>query len=193
MFIFWSLLVLPLFVTLETALLSGLEHRSNQWKYLHALPVSRWSIYASKFLLGASIIGLGILALVGFTIVAGLLFRFLKPGLGFEAPVPWAMMAKYAATVYISSWLMIAIQSWVGLRWFSFVVATSFGIVMTISGMIFVNTGWGRLYPWAIPGLIANGFNTGMPVLPLETAVGCVGGLFVAMIATWHLSRREIL
>ena len=145
MFIFWSLLVLPLFVTLETALLSGLEHRSNQWKYLHALPVSRWSIYASKFLLGASLIGLGILALVGFTIVAGLLFRFLKPGLGFEAPVPWAMMAKYAATVYISSWLMIAIQSWVGLRWFSFVVATSFGIVMTISGMIFVNTGWGRL------------------------------------------------
>ena len=35
--IFWTLLMLPLFVTLQSALLSGLEHRNGQWKQLFAV------------------------------------------------------------------------------------------------------------------------------------------------------------
>ena len=39
--LFWALLMLPLFVTLETALLGGVDHGSQQWKHLHALPIPR--------------------------------------------------------------------------------------------------------------------------------------------------------
>ena len=46
--IFWALLMLPLFVTLQSALLAGLEHRNDQWKYLYALPLPRWTIYGAK-------------------------------------------------------------------------------------------------------------------------------------------------
>src|SRR5215472_16182717 len=35
----WCLIGLPLFVSLETALLAGLEHRENTWKHLFALPI----------------------------------------------------------------------------------------------------------------------------------------------------------
>jgi len=32
--IFWSLLILPLFITLQAALLAGVEHQNEQWKHL---------------------------------------------------------------------------------------------------------------------------------------------------------------
>jgi hypothetical protein len=35
--ILWSLIMLPLFVALETALLAGLEHRTDNWKHLPCL------------------------------------------------------------------------------------------------------------------------------------------------------------
>ena len=52
MFVFFGFLIVPLFVALETALLGGLEHRSDQWKHLYALPLPRWTVYAAKQLMG---------------------------------------------------------------------------------------------------------------------------------------------
>ena len=39
--VLWLLLMLPLFITLQSALLAGLEHGERQWKHLLALPVPR--------------------------------------------------------------------------------------------------------------------------------------------------------
>ena len=39
--VLWDLITLPLFVTLQTALLGGLEHTQKNWKHLFALPVAR--------------------------------------------------------------------------------------------------------------------------------------------------------
>ena len=46
----WALLMLPLFVTLETALVAGLDHAENQWKNLLARPLPRWTHYLAKLL-----------------------------------------------------------------------------------------------------------------------------------------------
>src|SRR5678815_1142274 len=46
----WPLLMMPMFVTLETSLLAGLENTGKNWKSLLALPAPRWTIYASKLL-----------------------------------------------------------------------------------------------------------------------------------------------
>ncbi|MEO8028105.1 MAG: ABC transporter permease, partial [Bryobacteraceae bacterium] len=46
----WTILMMPLFVTLETSLLAGLEHTDKNWKTLLALPAPRWTIYASKLI-----------------------------------------------------------------------------------------------------------------------------------------------
>ena len=69
--IFWALLMLPLFVTLQTALLGGLEHRNAQWKHLCALPIPRWAIVLAKQILAAGLMALSHAALVAFA-VAGL-------------------------------------------------------------------------------------------------------------------------
>ena len=54
----WALLLLPLFVTLETALHAGLEHSNGTWKQLFAQPVPRWMIIATKQFSGLVLIGI---------------------------------------------------------------------------------------------------------------------------------------
>ena len=56
-FILWGFIMLPLFVTLESALLAGLEHGERQWQNLLALPVPRWTVFLTKLIvLGALIV-----------------------------------------------------------------------------------------------------------------------------------------
>jgi hypothetical protein len=52
----WTLLALPLSITLEAALMAGLEHAENQWKNLFALPVPRWTVYLSKLLVVVALV-----------------------------------------------------------------------------------------------------------------------------------------
>jgi hypothetical protein len=44
----WATLMMPLFITIETALIAGLEHSENQWKNLLAFPIPRWTIYIAN-------------------------------------------------------------------------------------------------------------------------------------------------
>ena len=44
----WAALMMPLYITLETALIAGLDHSENQWKSLLARPVPRWTLYVAK-------------------------------------------------------------------------------------------------------------------------------------------------
>ena len=45
----WAILALPLFITLETALLAQTEHSEKHWKHLFAQPIPRWAAYAAKW------------------------------------------------------------------------------------------------------------------------------------------------
>jgi hypothetical protein len=193
MFVFFGFLIVPLFVALETALLGGLEHRSNQWKHLYALPQPRWTVYAAKQLMGMALIALSMAGLVGFSVLAGLVLRMLMPDVGFDAAIPWDLFLKYGVMVYLASWLIISLHTWVAIRWQSFVVAMAVGILMTVSGMIVISSDWGSFYPWAMPGLLANTFNKGEPILLKELIVSVVGGIVVALLGCWEVTRRDVL
>ena len=193
MFVVWGFLMMPLFVTLETALLSGLEHRSDQWKHLYALPLPRWTMYAAKQLAGMALIGLSMVGLVGFSVVAGLALRVLKPDIGLDVAIPWELFLKYGVMVYLASWLIISLHTWVAIRWQSFVVAMAVGILMTVGGLVVINSDWATFYPWALPGLLANTFNKGEPILLKELVVSVIGGIVVALLGCWEVTRRDVL
>src|SRR5690606_20733939 len=44
----WSLLMLPLYIGLCTALVNGNEHRNQTWRLMLSLPVGRLELYAAK-------------------------------------------------------------------------------------------------------------------------------------------------
>ena len=188
----WAILMLPLFITLETALLANLEHGNGQWKHLFALPIPRSAIYAAKQVSSMAIIGLSMAALYAYIVLSGLALRKLTPGLGFESPVPWWTLFRYVALSYLASWLILSIHTWVGLRWQSFVVASAVGTAAVVIAVVLFESDWAPWYPWTLPGLVSNGVKAGEDVLA-QVLVGSLGGLAVAVLAAWDVVRRDVL
>jgi len=188
----WGLLMTPLFVTLETALVGNMEHMSDHWKHLNALPVARGLIYAAKQFSATVLIALSSLSLVVCIVGSGVFLRLIRPGIGLGTDIPWVQLFAYAGMTFVSAWLIISIQTWVSLRWKSFVVACGVGIAMTVAGAFFVQADWGGFWPWALPGFIANEFSDGFVHLP-EMIFGTVGGVVVALLGGWDVTRRDVL
>ncbi|MBP7689577.1 MAG: ABC transporter permease, partial [Thermoflexales bacterium] len=96
---FWSLLMLPLYVTLETALLGGVEHTAQQWKHLYALPLPRWSTYAAKWLISMSVVAASTIVLWLGTILCGLALNVVDPELTLNTSIPlWDILRPMGAS-----------------------------------------------------------------------------------------------
>jgi hypothetical protein len=200
--IMWSLLMMPLFVTLETALVAQLDHANQGWKHLFALPVARGTLYAAKQISGMALIGLSLVTLTALTLAGGLALRVLTPELGFEATAPVGEVVEFATLVFLGSWLVISIQTWIAQRWSSFVVASAVGVAMTIVGVMVIQSDYAGYYPYTLPVLIANGFSDTIRPLNVldegvrpvkELLVGSLGGVIAAFLAGWHVTRRDVL
>ncbi len=186
----WALLMLPLFVTLEMALLGQLEHGPRMFKQTYALPIPRWAVYAAKQIAGLAVIALSMIALGVMTLAAGLLMRVLLPGAGFEVGVPWVALGQDILLAYLGGWLIISIHTFVSLRWPSFVVACSTGIVATIMGVMLISSKYAPFYPWTLPALVSINAANGDPFLePLLVAL--IGSVVVAVFGGWEVTRRD--
>lgn len=189
--VLWALLMMPLFIALETALLAGLEHQEKNWKLLYTQPVPRWTIYAAKQLTGMGLIALSVLVLWGFTLLAGWALGRLLPGSGFSEPAPWWPLLKYCGSLYLASGILLSLHTWVALRWHSFVVAMTVGIAGTVAATLVMYSDWRTYYPWTAPFLIANEFASGK-LLGSAVLFGAAGGLVIALLGAWDLGRREV-
>ena len=59
--------------------------------------------------------------------------------------------------------------------------------------MFIVNADWGHLYPWALPGLIANDFTKGAVLPTGRVLFGSLGGLLTAVVGGWEMTRRDVI
>jgi hypothetical protein len=190
----WALLMLPLYITLESALVAGLDHSENQWKSLLARPVPRWTLYIGKLLVVMAMTAAASLALLGGILLAGAVLPRLQPQLTFGFPVPWAMIFREGARVTGLMFLALTIQLWVSLRWRSFSVAVGVGIVATVVGFFAAAVarqvgGWPQYFPWALPMMVfaRQPYNIGAAL-----AISGVLGLVVAAAGCLDFCRREV-
>lgn len=189
----WDILMVPLFVTLQTALLAGLEHGNKNWKHIFAVPISRGAVYAAKQIMAMALIGLSTPLLWAAVIGAGLLLRVLKPGIGFEAAAPMWPVLQFALLSYVTSWLIVSIHAWIGMRWPSFVVAMGVGVAATVISAMLLQSEYSRFFPWMLPAVvtreaIVNGaFSYGL------IAAGALGGIFGAILGGLAFTRRDVL
>src|SRR5262249_41465050 len=155
--IFWATLMMPLYVTLETALVAGIDHSENHWKVLLARPVPKWTFYAVKLFVVALMTGASTAVLVFGILANGLILPKLQADLQFASAIPWRGIITKAAQVAGLGFLLLTIQQWVSLRWRSFTVNVAFGIVAMVVGyaMLFTATptslGWAIYCPWSFP------------------------------------------
>ena len=187
--VLWFFLMLPLFVTLQSALLAGLEHGERQWKHLLALPAPRAVHYLAKLLMLVGMVLAAFLVLVALIPAGGLILMLVKPALGLAGWPDWGWLLGRAASGFAACLLIIALQTWVAIRWRSFTVAVSVGMSATVVGfLVGQSERFGHWYPWSMPMqvLASEGRHLGFVLW-----AGVAGGLLVAAAGLADFLRRE--
>ena len=188
-FALWAFLMMPLFVTLEAALLAGLEHSDRQWKHLLALPVPRSAHYLAKWaalvalLLGASLVFVLLIAAGGWALMQ------LRPETGLAGWPPWWWLLKRCTWIVAAGLLMAAIQLWVAIRWSSFTIAVAVGMSATVAGFMIGQSRFGHWYPWSLSVQLFAGEGRHAS---FALAYSAIGAVVVLALSVWEFSRREI-
>jgi len=125
-----SFMMLPLYVVILASLVTFMEHRSNTWRQLYALPVSRWQYYWSKQLFIVLLfVGAHLLFIAGM-LGSGLLLGLLRPGTGsLGSPLPVTEILSLAWQTFVSVLGMMAWQYWISLRFQPFIIPLTIGII----------------------------------------------------------------
>ncbi|MFN8596371.1 MAG: ABC transporter permease [Anaerolineae bacterium] len=188
---FWALLMLPLYVTLETSLLGSVEHNNQQWKHLYALSLPRWSIYAAKWLISIALVAASTLVLWIGTIACGLLLNVIEPALKLSGSIPLWTLLQPMMLIGLIAMLIVAIHLFVGVRWPNFTVSIGFGMVATTANiMIMQSEKWSKVYPWSLPLYALEDTSA---YLSTALTLGLVGGLIIGWLGLWRIARREVL
>ncbi len=186
----WTFLMLPLFVTLQSALLAGLEHANQQWKHLLALPLPRGVHYLAKLLALAAMVMLAMTTLLLLIALGGGLLGVLQPRLGIGGAPPWAFLLTRVPSIFAATLLIIALHNWVAIRWSSFTVAVSIGMTATVAGyLIGQSKSFGHLYPWSLPAQVLAGDGAR---LEYAVMVGLLGSTLVAALGLWDFLHRDM-
>jgi hypothetical protein len=186
--------MMPLYITLETALIAGLDHSDNQWKSLLARPVPRWTLYVAKLIVVVAMTAASTFVLLCGILIDGAILARVQSEAVFGFPVPWAAIFRDGAQVMGLAFLALTIQHWVSLRWHSFSVAMGAGIVATVVGGFAVaatqqDGGWPRYFPWALPMLVlARQPHNIEAALLISSALG----LLVAAAGCLEFCKREV-
>ena len=185
----WAFLMLPLYVTLQSALLAGLEHGERQWKHLLALPLPRGAHYLGKLIILVGKVALASLVLAVLIPLGGWVLMRLHNPLGIGGAVPWTFLAARALVVFAASGCMIGLHLWIALRWTSFTVAVATGMTATVAGFLIGQSArFGPWYPWTLPMQVF----AGQGELMGQVAVaGLAGGLVAVALGLWDFLRRE--
>ena len=139
------------------------------------------------------LLGLVVLATAIFCVltpVGGLLIRN-TPVAPLAGPLPWAHLGGRALATIAAGALMIAVQTFIAIRWRSFPVVMSSGIVATMIALFVPADGrFGEFFPWAMPTAAAVG---GVDQWQTVVAVGVVGFCIVATLGVRYFARRDHL
>jgi ABC-type multidrug transport system ATPase subunit len=190
----WAILMMPLYITLETALVAGLDHSENQWKSLLARSVPRWTLYVAKLLVVMAMTVLSTLILLCGILIGGIVLAHAQSEVVFGFPIPWVAIFLDGAKVMGLAFLALTIQHWVSLRWRSFSVSIGTGILALVIGFFAVASGqladgWIQYFPWALPMLVlARRPHNIEAALLISSAFG----LAVAAAGCLDFCRREV-
>ncbi len=183
----WAVFMMPLLITLETALINGVEHGEKQWKHIFALPIPRHAVYIAKLLIAQALAAASTLILCALTVVVGLALTGLRPDIPQSGGIPYGWILKHAALVWLAAGLIIAIHNWVSIRWPGFALALGAGIGGTFFAIFAASARLGKYYPWLLP---VNVFAEERFAAAL--ALGAGGGLIAAVIGCLEFIRRDV-
>lgn len=171
-------LAIVLGIAILTSLIASIENETNAWKQLIALPVSKMSVYLSKFTVLLSLLFISSFLLMVFTLLYGI---FLDLGTG----IPYADLFKYSFFPCLASLPILALQLWIA------TVSQHQGITITtgILGVILTYSAddlpdW-MIWKWP---LLMNEWHDPMVNVVLGIGVGSL----LYIIGMFDFTRRDV-
>lgn len=186
----WAFFMLPMSVTALTALVAHTEHGPRAWDYLRALPVPRWHLYASKAVGVLCVVAAMSVALALMTLGAAKAAAWLNPSIAPQGDMDIARYLMLLSRIFLSAWLLVALQLWIALRFSSFVPALATGIGGTFFAVVATSAKAGVVLPWQIP---VNQLAADPARADLALAIGCIGGCLAMIAMTRNLGRRDVI
>lgn len=87
----------------------------------------------------------------------------------------------------LASWLIIALHTWISIRWAGFPIALGAGIGGTFFALFAASAKLGKYYSWLLP---MNVFVDGR--FRMALILGAGGGIIAALVACAELARRDV-
>ncbi len=184
----WSIFILPLLITLETALLNHIDHSDKTWKHIFALPIPRSAVYLAKLAVSHMLIALSCALLVLLLVLSGLSLINLRDGLAASGAPPIGLMIKNGTMVWLSSGLIIAIHHWISIRWSAYTVSLGAGIAGTFFAIFSSGVRLGEYFPWLLPANALSPERSGSALW-----LGIVGGVVVAAAGCLFFISRDVM
>lgn len=186
----WAYFMLPMSVTALTVLIAQIEHGPRMWNHVLALPVPRWQVFVAK-----AIVALGMAAAMSFLFLAmlaavGFGWSAAMPERALTGDAPFGALAQGMASIFLSSFALIAVQLWAALRFRSFVPPLTLGIMGTFGALAVTASKQFYVFPWLL-GAYAMQIVT--PQAQEALAWGFFGGLALFAAMCVDLSMREKL
>lgn len=185
----WAFFMLPMSVTALTALVAHAEHGPRSWDHLLALPLPRWHLYAAKAVCVLGVVAAMSLWLAILTLLAVDLVGTIKPAVAATGPLDTLAYLQMLGRVFLSAWLLVAVQLWIALRCASFVPALAVGIGGTFFAVVATSAKIGVVLPWQIP---VNQLASDPARAQFALLLGMIGGCIALTAMLLHLGRREV-
>ncbi|WP_342514033.1 ABC transporter permease [Sporosarcina sp. FSL K6-1522] len=176
-----SLLSVPTILiglTILTSMIANIEHQTNAWKQLLALPISKMKVFTGKVLLSVLLLLTSCLLLAGGTIALGLLLKF-------GTAIPFLYLMKMCFFPFLASLPLLILQIWLAITLKNQAIPLTAGIIGTIVAMYAMN------FPDWVPlkwPLLVNEWN--QPIY--SVLAGLVVGLLLYFMSLIDFNRREV-
>lgn len=176
-----SMLTIPtllLGIAIVSSMIANIEHATNSWKQTLALPISKASVFASKFIVVVLLLACSCILLAAGTILLGI-------ALGFETNIPFQELVKMSAYPFLAAIPLIALQVWLSVTIMNQAVPLTVGIMGAVLSLwpsdysIFIPWQWPWLInPWDKPAV--------------SSMLGIMTGLLVLLAGTLDFVRRDV-
>jgi len=183
----WGYFMTPLYIALVTALLNGIEHRCNGWRFMMSLPIHQKDLFIAKLVLAWSYLVGATLVLFFSVWISIIIFDFF--GYSGENLLSLDVSQKLINSI-VSCLGILTIQHIVSWHWQNIVVPLGLGVFATMSIVQFSSSKYWLFNPWTYTLMATN------TTEPLMQTSAILYSVLVAMVLTlvaliW-LGKREI-
>ena len=165
-------------LTILTSMIANIEHQTNAWKQLLALPISKTKVYTAKVLLTVILLLISCFLLMIGTIILGLALKF-------GTAIPFVYLFNMCFYPFLAALPFLALQIWLAITLKNQAIPLTVGILGMIISM------YASAFPDWVPlkwPLLLNEW--GKPIF--SVIAGVFLGFIIYVASIIDFSRREV-